>query len=482
MPTTTNIGLSQPAHGGAINTWDTDLNGNATILDNYFGVTTTKAVGGVNITLSSTEVQARVIRLTGVLSANIQLIFPNGQGGSWVIDNATTGAFTVNVINATQTSTIFPTQGFKTLVTTDGTTFRNGNDVPPPVFGAAGASAAIGSVPSPGAFAGPAPRLLGDGAAFVALLSQPQGRLTLTSATPVTSSDVTAATTVYYTNYVGNLVPVYCGGYASPLVVMAPIAGGNASLALNNPSHAATSNYDVFAFLDPADNLTFRIGTGPAWTSATARGTGAGTTELVLTNGIYMNAVAITLRNGVTTYSIGAASRATYLGTIRTTSSAGQTEDSAQNRLVWNAYNQVARTLMRVESTASWAGSVTGSGTYRSANGTSANQVSTLVGLIGAALRLDGRMTMNFTITSGASNFRVGIGNASTTNIAQMFDELASATVGTLQVGMSCTYTTSAQLGYISYWWLENWFRTGAGTTATWVLGASSGLFGHVFG
>lgn len=481
MPTTTNIGLSQPAHGGAINTWDTDLNGNATILDNYFGVTTTKAVGGVNITLSSTEVQARVIRLTGVLSANIQLIFTVNQGGAWIIDNATTGSFTVLVMTAGNAATgINVTQGFKTYVWTDGTTFRNANDVPPPVFVGSGASAAIGSVPSPGSFAATTRFLREDGGFFSPYLSRPQGRLSLDgNAVPVT--DVSGATNVYYVPYVGQAVPLYCGGFSAPAVVMAATTGILA-LALNNPSHAANSNYDVFAFFDPSDNATPRIGTGPAWTSATARGTGAGTTELVLTNGIYMNAVAIPLRNGVTTYSIGAASRATYLGTIRTTSSAGQTEDSAQNRLVWNAYNQVARTLMRVESTASWAGSVTGSGTYRSANGTSANQVSTLVGLIGAALRLDGRMTMNFTITSGASNFRVGIGNASTTNIAQMFDELASATVGTLQAGMSCTYTTNAQLGYISYWWLENWFRTGAGTTATWTLGASSGLFGHVFG
>jgi len=39
----------------------------------------------------------------------------------------------------------------------------------------------------------------------------PGGRLTLTSGTPVTTSDVTAATSVYYTPYVGNKISLYNG-------------------------------------------------------------------------------------------------------------------------------------------------------------------------------------------------------------------------------------------------------------------------------
>lgn len=39
----------------------------------------------------------------------------------------------------------------------------------------------------------------------------PQGRLTLTSATPVLTATVSGATTVYYTPYVGNIVPIYDG-------------------------------------------------------------------------------------------------------------------------------------------------------------------------------------------------------------------------------------------------------------------------------
>jgi hypothetical protein len=92
------------------------------------------------------------------------------------------------------------------------------------------------------------------------------------------------------------------------------------------------------------DAGTFRATRGPAWTSDTARGTGAGTTELELVNGIYLNKVAIT--NGP------AANRGTYLGTIRTNGSAtvdvilggtGAAGGESSTYGVWNATIGVLR-------------------------------------------------------------------------------------------------------------------------------------------
>src|SRR5574337_954655 len=45
----------------------------------------------------------------------------------------------------------------------------------------------------------------------------PGGRLTLTSGTPVTTSDVTGATTVYYTPYLHNLIPLWDGQNWAPV-------------------------------------------------------------------------------------------------------------------------------------------------------------------------------------------------------------------------------------------------------------------------
>ena len=78
-----------------------------------------------------------------------------------------------------------------------------------------------------------------------------------------------------------------------------------------SPAAATTnSNYDLFVWNDGG---TYRCTRGPAWSSDTARGTGAGTTELQLLNGILTNKNAIT--NGP------AANKGTYVGTVRTNGS-----------------------------------------------------------------------------------------------------------------------------------------------------------------
>ena len=141
---------------------------------------------------------------------------------------------------------------------------------------------------------------------------EPQGRLTLVSGTPVMAADETAQTTVYYTPYKGDLLSIPNG------TKNVTFAFSEISLALVS-NHLADTLYDVFVFLDPADNTTIRLGTGPAWATTTAgsgaRGSGAGTTQLSRLNGLWTNTVAITLRNGSSTYSV-ALKAALYVGTI----------------------------------------------------------------------------------------------------------------------------------------------------------------------
>lgn len=182
---------------------------------------------------------------------------------------------------------------------------------------------------------------------------QPQGRLTLTSATPVLAADVTAATAVYYTPYTGVLVPIYNG------TSMVPTEFAELTLTLV-ASHAADSLYDIFCF---SNSGTLTLATGPAWTTQTpgssARGTGAGTTQLSRVKGIYTNTVSMTGRNGSTTYTI-AANRGTFLGTIYMDHTAGQTTyhvGYGQNRKngFSNAFNRQTMFLKVGDATASWA-------------------------------------------------------------------------------------------------------------------------------
>lgn len=189
--------------------------------------------------------------------------------------------------------------------------------------------------------------------AAAAVIPPPQGYLTPTSGTPVITSDVISNTTLVYTPYVGNTVPIYTGTGFSPTVF------SELTLTLS-ASHAANTIYDVFIF---NNSSVLTLVTGPAWSSSTAgscsRGTGAGTTQISRLNGLWVNTVLMTGRNGASTFSIPA-NQATYLGSIHVDTTAGQISclvSYGQNRkwAVWNAYNRVPIKLICGDSTASWA-------------------------------------------------------------------------------------------------------------------------------
>lgn len=188
---------------------------------------------------------------------------------------------------------------------------------------------------------------------------RPQGRLTLTTLTPVLTTGVSAATTVYYTPYTGNLIPILSTGWDYH-------AFSELSLALDsNSGHTgyqqSGKNFDLFVVNDAG---TLRLGTGPAWSTDTARGTGAGTTELTRLNGILVNAVSMTLRfgsNSGDTLTAGV-NTATYVGTMRASAN-GQTSQTfggvavggtAANLYLWNMYNRVDTYYSIGDSTDAW--------------------------------------------------------------------------------------------------------------------------------
>jgi hypothetical protein len=143
----------------------------------------------------------------------------------------------------------------------------------------------------------------------------PGGRLTLTSGTSVTTSDVTGAGTLYYTPDVHNLIRLYDGTRWKLHTFT------ERSLAL---TLTASRAYDVFIY-DNAGTLTLEL--SAAWNSD-------GTTRTD----------ALTTQDGVKVKS-GAATRL-WLGTIYASAS-NQTEDSITKRYVWNKYNKAPRRLAR---------------------------------------------------------------------------------------------------------------------------------------
>lgn len=169
-------------------------------------------------------------------------------------------------------------------------------------------------------------------------------RLTLTSGLPVTTSDVTAAGTLYCTPFRGNQIDLYDGTNWNRRT------SAEFSLALTLTSGKP---YDVFVY----DNAGVPMLEVLVWTNDTTRATALSTQDGVLVKS-------------------GAATRR-YVGTLYA-SGANTTEDSIAKRYLWNYYNRVNRTMRVVDATASWNYSTA---TFRQARATATNQLDYVQGV-----------------------------------------------------------------------------------------------------
>jgi hypothetical protein len=200
----------------------------------------------------------------------------------------------------------------------------------------------------------------------------PQGRLTLTSNTPVMTADATAATTIYYAPYVGTLLPVGNVMYRFSQL----------SYALNTTAHASGSLYDVFAYNNAG---AINLCTGPAWTNSTTR---SAAIQQDAVNGIWENAASLTCNlTGSSTTTTIAAGQATYLGTMYATANGqtgmamrptGASGGTANVLGLYNAYNRVRASAMERDT----AGSYTyASATWRALDNNNNNRVTFIDGL-----------------------------------------------------------------------------------------------------
>lgn len=298
------------------------------------------------------------------------------------------------------------------------------------------------------------------------IVSFPQGRLTLTTGVPVIASDVTAATAVYYTSYVGNIVPVYDGTQFNTRTFSSDLA-----LTLNS-NHLANTVYDVFIYWDGS---ALQIATGVAWNVVTAgsgaRGTGAGTTELVRVNGLFVNKFDVTSRNGGTTGTI-TANRGIYVGSIYIDGSAGQISchmSWGQSRKwgVWNAFNRQPIELQVGDSTGSW---TYASATIRASNNAAANALTVFSGLPEEEVFVSFLQQIQMTDTSASSaikNVSIGVGRNSTTAYAgtQGAIGFGSASSSNARMVAEAKYTLLPTIGIDTFTACESGSATGSFTT-----------------
>jgi hypothetical protein len=254
------------------------------------------------------------------------------------------------------------------------------------------------------ASAGSVASLNGQTGALVAYFP-PQGRLTLTSATPVLTATTTGNATIYYTPYVGDLVPIYDGTNIVP-TVFAELSQALTDATKSPAAATAASVYDLFVWNDGG---TIRCTRGPVWTNDTTRSAG---TALVRVKGLWLNNASIT--NGP------AASRGTYVGTIRTRAADGTVDwnigGSASGGTagflgVWNAYNRVSLSAASIDTGASYTYT---SGTIRQARASAGNQVSVVFGLAEDATQINYSARLGLVAAGAASVFGIGVDSTST--------------------------------------------------------------------
>jgi hypothetical protein len=119
MPTTTYKGYAVPTTGTETNTWGSLLNSDSFgVIDKNVGGIVAKTLSSSNVTLSATESEYLILRLTGTLSANVKVT--TACQGMTIVENLTSGAFDVTFSNGVGSDITLP-QSARSVVITDTT-------------------------------------------------------------------------------------------------------------------------------------------------------------------------------------------------------------------------------------------------------------------------------------------------------------------------------------------------------------------------
>lgn len=244
-----------------------------------------------------------------------------------------------------------------------------------------------------------------------------QGRLTLTTGVPVTTSPVTAATTIYFTPYLGNCIALLDTGWNV-------ISFTEVSVAV--PSTTVTP-FDIFAH---NVNGTVTL-TTVNWTNDTTRATALAVQDGVL------------VKTGET--------NKRYLGTGRTTGVSGQTQVTAGSLLLVNYYNQTGYELIGNITAGTWSTSNTVFDTSNTNTTVGEGRIEFLVGVQEQAIDAVHGSSALCGLSGGVNAaFTTGIGVDSTSvNSAQITQRAGTASsTQTTIMAVQSRYTGKPSVGY----------------------------------
>ena len=126
--TSANLKLTVQATGENSGTWGQFTNTNLLILEQAIGGYTGVALNattGATLTFSNGALsngKDQVIRLTGTITSNVNVVIPDGVEKTYIVENATSGAFTVTFKTSSGTGATWSTtdKGYK-IIYSDGT-------------------------------------------------------------------------------------------------------------------------------------------------------------------------------------------------------------------------------------------------------------------------------------------------------------------------------------------------------------------------
>ncbi len=204
------------------------------------------------------------------------------------------------------------------------------------------------------------------------------GRLTTESGVPLSTSNRTAQTTLYYTPYIGSKITLYTG--TNWQIFEFP------ELSVAVPAGSAGDMYDVFIYPNSGTPTLELL----AWTNSTTRAVG-----LAYVEGVRVKS--------------GATSRR-YLGSF-SLSGTGTTEDSETARLVYNLLNQTERLLYKQDTV----NAHSYNGSYRLFNNDANSKVEFVIGEQGFVM---GNVDVGFTNPGSSTQAYFHYGADSTTSPA----------------------------------------------------------------
>lgn len=266
-----------------------------------------------------------------------------------------------------------------------------------------------------------------------AMAATPGIRLTLTQGTPVTTSDVTGATSVYAEPFNGGFMPLFRDA-AGTTPVVCRLRASTVSLALGTLASATIPN-DVFAYYAGDGDLGIEK---LAWNSATARAT-----AVDLVNGRYYK------HNDYSRLLVGS-----FYPTATTTtedSAGGTSSQVGGKRFLWNMYNRVSRSAKVIDGTTGWTYT---SQTVRQANNASGNKVECVIGIGDACARV--RVLSSVIIAANFSHVaEVGVGVNATDAMGGLITATFTNSPSTFYQSLQAEYVAIPAVGYNFFAWCE---------------------------